>query len=141
MSSLFGTGTRLSFNNTFTRSGDNEAREDFGFNENLATNLRRQTLRFIERSVRSNQLALEQQIGAAQRLDVQLTSSAVSRREPDRSDIIYLVVEDDVTGEPAGEAIVQNGEAAPRRTFADLDETNLNGSTGVSPSARRSAAP
>ena len=62
---LLGGGSRLAFNNTYTRSGDNEARYEEGSVEEFEE--KRTILRYIERSVRSNQLAGQHQLGAQQR--------------------------------------------------------------------------
>ena len=124
-SALVGRNTRVSLNNTYNRSADNEARQDVGFSENLNTNLERSTLRFIERTIRSNQIALEQQLGHGQSLDLTVTSAGVARREPDRSDVIYAF-DQTSGGGTTPRAIVFEGEGAPRRTFADLGESNLS---------------
>lgn len=123
-STLFGRNTRVSLNNTYNRSADNEARRDVGYSENLATTLERSTLRFVERTVRSNQLMVEQQFGGSQSLDVAVTSAGVTRREPDRSDVIYALSDAAGGGTPS-RSILFEGEGAPRRTFADLTESNL----------------
>jgi len=123
-STLFGRNTRVALNNTYNRSADNEARNDAGRSENLGRDLERQTLRFIERSIRSNQLLVEQQLSTRQSADLALTSSGVTRREPDRSDVIYAY-EPTATGARGARFLVLDGEAAPRRTFADLSESNL----------------
>ena len=79
-STLLGRNTRISLNNTYNRSADNEARQDVGFSENLNTTLERSTLRFVERTIRSNQLMLEQQLPKGQSLDLALTSAGVTRK-------------------------------------------------------------
>ena len=99
-STILGRSTRVSLNNTYNRSADNEARRDVGYSENLATDLERSTLRFVERTIRSNQLTIEQQLRGGQSIDFGVTSAGVSRREPDRSDVIYAV-QDAAAGVPA----------------------------------------
>lgn len=126
-STLFGRNTRVALNNTYNRSADNEARNDVGRSENLGRDLERQTLRFVERTIRSNQLVVEQQLSARQSADLALTSSGVTRREPDRSDVIYAF-EPTAAGGRGTRFLVLDGEAAPRRTFANLGESNLTAS-------------
>lgn len=113
-----GRSTRIAFNNTYTRTSDNEAHTDSGFFENLDRTIRRTTLRFVERTVRSHQLRTDHIIGDRHAIDWSLTGSGVTRREPDRSDLVYLL-------EPAiGQYIWADDPNSARRTFSDLDETN-----------------
>ncbi|HSJ07365.1 MAG TPA: TonB-dependent receptor, partial [Longimicrobiales bacterium] len=88
LSTMFGTHSRISLNNSYNRSADNEARIEQGFYENHGTNIQIERLRYIERWVRSNQLAGQHQLAARHRLDWAVTSSAVSRQEPDRSEFV-----------------------------------------------------
>ena len=125
-STLIGRNTRVSVNNTYNRSADNEARVDVGRSENLNLDLERQTLRFIERSIRSNQLLVEQQLGRRQSLDLALTSSGVTRDEPDRSDVVYAF-EQTPSGGRGARFLAFEGDAAPRRTYSELDEVNWTG--------------
>ncbi len=119
LSTMVGTGTRLSFNNTYNRTSDNEARNERGFSENLGTGLIVDRLRFVERTIRSNQLAAAHQIGSNQRVDWSLTSSGVMRSEPDRSEFVYTV-----DGQNA--PIWLDASEAAVRTFGDLSESNYN---------------
>jgi hypothetical protein len=84
LSTLFGTHTRVSLNNTFNRSADNDARIESGVYENHGTTVQIERLRYVERAVRSNQLLAEHQLTPSRRLDWSVTSSAVTRRAPDR---------------------------------------------------------
>lgn len=120
LSTLFGT-SRLSLNNTYNRTADNEARQDYGFDENLGTNLQRTTLRYVERMVRSNQLLGQHVLGGRGALDWSLTSSGVSRREPDRSDLVYI------DGGDGQLTLFSRSSEAARRTFGDLDEGTWSG--------------
>ena len=122
-STLLGGGSRLAFNNTYTRSGDNEARYEEGSVEEFEE--KRTILRYIERSVRSNQLAGQHQLGANNALDWSLTSSGVTRVEPDRSKVLYRRVTSDPPGTPFR---LEAGRGGAERTFLDLDESNLNAS-------------
>jgi outer membrane receptor for ferrienterochelin and colicin len=88
LSTLFGTHTRLSLNNSYNRSADNDARIERGFYENHGTNIQIERLRYVERVVRSNQLVAEHQLAPRHRFDWAVTASAVSRQEPDRSEFV-----------------------------------------------------
>ncbi len=121
MSTFFGEGSRVSFNNTLTRTADNEAREDVGLTDFYQVPARRSTVRYVERTVRSNQLRGEHSFGDRRALDWSLTSSGVRRAEPDRSDLVYVQFQDGAEpffGFPASDP------EALRRTFADLKENN-----------------
>lgn len=85
-----GSTGRLSFNNTYTRGGDNTATLLGGLNEEFADTFQFARLTYIERTVRSDQLAGQHLLGPLTTLDWSVTNSAVSREEPDRSDIGYL---------------------------------------------------
>jgi outer membrane receptor protein involved in Fe transport/uncharacterized membrane protein len=127
LSTLIGR-SRYSFNNTYTRTADSEARQDSGLFEPLASSpIQRTTLRYVERAIRSNQLRGEHAIGGAQQVDWSLTSSGVQRREPDRSDLVYIRDEDPVTGRRRPYALIEQSLSSARRTFADLNERNLSG--------------
>lgn len=119
LSTFLGTGTRISVNNTFTRSADNIARqsvgETFGYAGAVAE---RTTLRFVARDIRSNQVRGEHEFGR-NGIDWTVTNSGVRRQEPDRVDNVrvqsgpnrpYVLQEEDVDG--------------VRKTFGDLDESN-----------------
>ncbi len=85
-----GSSGRISFNNTYTRGGDNEASLLGGFNEEFADTFQFSRLTYIQRSVRSDQLAGQHLIGPQTTLNWLVTNSAVTRDAPDRSDIGYL---------------------------------------------------
>ena len=120
-STLLGGGSRLAFNNTYTRSGDNEARYEEGSVEEFEE--KRTILRYIERSVRSNQLVGQHQLGAKNAVDWSLTSSGVTRVEPDRSKVLYRRVTSDPAGTPFR---LEAGRGGAERIFLDLNESNLN---------------
>lgn len=125
LSTTIGSHTKVSLNNTYNRTMDNEGRRETGRSENLSQDLQVDRLRYVERTVRSNQLALRHDFGARHQIEWGVTSSGVTRREPDRSEIVYSL--------PGGGAAPQwfgfSNEAAVR-TFADLSESSveLNGS-------------
>lgn len=122
-SSLLGTSSRLVLNTTYNRSADNEARHELGNSENLATNLRIERLRFVERDVFSSQLQGEHELGARQRVEWMATASRVQRVEPDRSEIVYNELEDPATGASRGWAWFAGSNEGAVRTFGDLAET------------------
>ncbi|MGH7475081.1 MAG: TonB-dependent receptor domain-containing protein [Longimicrobiales bacterium] len=125
LNTLIGEHTRLELNNTYNRSADNEARTEVGWTENLARlPLYIDRLRYVERSVRSNQLKAEHRIGT-QRVAWAVTSSAVERREPDRSEIVYMAEPEPATGEPLPPAWFGGSNEAAVRTFGALTESGL----------------
>lgn len=121
LGTLLGNASRLSWNNTYTRSADNEARYEEGFDENTALPFQIQRLRYVERSVWSSQLAGEHEPNASHRLQWQITGSGVSRVEPDRSEVVYAV--DEAGGTPF---LFGSNEGAVR-TFGDLTEYSYSG--------------
>ncbi len=123
---MFGANTRLSFNNTYNRSADSEARREAGFNNNLGTRLIIDRLRFVERSVRSNQIAANRQFGARGRLNLAFTSSSVSRNEPDRSEFVRADA-----GDGQAPYWLEYPQAAVR-TYGRLTESNYNTSADYS---------
>lgn len=127
LSTWIGSHTKLAFNNTYSRTADNEAHTDEGLFEELGLMLRRTTLQFIERSVRSNQLRAQHVLGERHAIDWSITSSGVTRDEPDRSDLVYAQEEDVLTGETLPWAWLSYRAESARRSFGELDETGLAG--------------
>jgi hypothetical protein len=123
LSTLVGS-SRFAFNNTYNRTADNEARSDFGFDVDKGA-LRRTTLRYVERALRSNQLRAEHAFGSRAAVDWSIASAGVTRKEPDRSDLLY------VEGEDGRLTFLSNDAEAARRTFGDLDEATLTGGVNV----------
>lgn len=134
LSTRIGTGTRLQFNNTYSRTADNEAVSLHGVNEEFSQlgELAITRLTFTERSVRSHQLAGEHLFGERHRVEWRANAARTRRYEPDRSDLIYTATVDG------------NGRVTPRawadirqsatRTYSDIHETNYDvaGSYGLS---------
>lgn len=125
-STLVGTRTRLAFNNMYNRSADNEVHRDAGFDEGEAddptartASVRRYWLDYVERSVRSNQLRAEHAFGEHHTIDWSLTSSAVSRNQPDRTDFFS------VRQSPSEPYAMRANPKAARRLFAELNESVL----------------
>lgn len=119
-----GSHSKVSLNNTYNRTMDNEGRLERGYSENLALPLEIQRLRYVERSVYSSQLGLQSEFGNGRHgLDVGLTVSGVSRDEPDRSEIVYTTVDGQ------RQWLGFSNEAAVR-TFAALDESSVEARAG-----------
>lgn len=118
VSTLVGQRSRIALNNTYTRTADHEARYDVGFDYFSDLEIQRTQLRFVDRSIRSNQLLGEHQFGDDQRFDWSITASGVTRSEPDRADVAY-------GRERGAEADVPFrflSSSGATRTFADLSE-------------------
>ena len=114
---------RVSLNNTFSRSADNEAIVDVGVNEEFAAEFQRTTLRFVERTIRSNQLRGEHLFGLRHAFDWDVTSAGVVRDEPDRSDVLY----GREPGSAAPFAWANYIQQGTKRIFGALDERSLSG--------------
>jgi hypothetical protein len=121
LSTLVGTRNRLTFNNTFTRSADNEARFESGFDENTALPFELTRLRYVQRAVLSSQLGGEHELSDRHHVKWATTGSRVTRVEPDRSEVAYA--SDDLSVNPF---LFGSSEGAVR-TFGELSEYNLNG--------------
>jgi TonB-dependent receptor len=116
--------SQLSFNNTYTRGGDNQATHLVGFDEEFGQIFDITQLTFTERTVRSNQVAGEHLLADRHSFSWGLTSSGVRRYEPDRSGLVYETTVDPGSGEPAPSAWWGQARSA-FRTFSDLDESSL----------------
>ncbi len=121
-STFLGRNTKVSLNNTYNRTSDNDARVESGTSENLGTQLNITRLQYVERMIRSSQLAVEHSLfDGRHQLDWSATSSGVTRQEPDRSEIVYTV---NGTSKPEWFAIGNEGAV---RTFGDLRENGYEG--------------
>lgn len=121
-----GSYTKISLDNTFTRSADNEAQVLVGENEEFSqfNPLYLTRLSFIERSVRSNQLLGEHLLGSRNFVDWSVTNARVTRDEPDRSDVAYTASVDG-----SGIATPTTWPGTPRfatRTFSSVTENSWN---------------
>jgi hypothetical protein len=116
LSTHLGAGTRISSNNTYTRGADNEANVLTGNNEEFGQDFQFTRLTFVERSVRSNQLAAEHMIGRRHLINWSISNSAVTRNEPDRSDVGYVVTPDGTPERWFGQSRFAT------RTFGELKE-------------------
>ena len=124
-STLLGGRSRIALNNMYNRTADNEARQDEGVLEEFGLDAIRSTLRFVERTVRSNQLLGEHELGSDNRFDWSLTQSGVTRAEPDRADLVYIRPETGNGNLAAPRLFSENIDAA-RRIYGDLDEQAWN---------------
>ncbi len=135
LTTSLGDRTKLSLNNAYNRTADNDARHETGASENLGLNLAIDRLRYVERAIRSTQLAAMHQLGDQTRLDWSATTSGVTRREPDRSEIVYA--RDEAEGGTYRWLSGSNEGAV--RTFGDLAESSLeagaNLTLGLGPTA------
>ena len=123
---MFGSNTRIGFNNTYNHSADSEARREAGFDNNLGSRLIIDRLRFVERTVRSNQITASRQFGARGRLDLAFTSSAVTRDEPDRSEFVRAD-----PGNGQAPFWLEHPQSAVR-TYGSLTEANYNSTADYS---------
>ena len=121
-STLVGGHTRLSLNNTFNRTADNEARSERGQFESDGVDVQIEKNQYVERSIRSNQLAAEHQFGDKHRAEWYLTSSAVTRDEPDRAEFISIIE----PGTSGSETLrwLSTGNGGAVRTFGNLRESS-----------------
>lgn len=122
-STLIGGRTRLQFNNTYNRTADNDARREVGSFENEGIEARIDRLQYVERSVRSNQVAAEHQFSKT-RIDWFLTSSGVTRDEPDRSEFVYALEETTPGSTDRTARWLNTGIGGAARTYSELDESS-----------------
>lgn len=124
LSTRLGSSTRLTFNNTYNRGGDNSAIRMAGFHEEFARTFDITRLQYVSRAVRSNQLAGEHLLARRHTVSWALTSSGVTRNEPDRSDLVYEASRDTTTGVVTP---VQwfGAPSSGNRTFTAVSENGL----------------
>jgi len=116
-STMLGKSSRVSLNTTATRSADNEARVDRGFDENLGDSIARTTLRYVERGVATVTGQGEHQLGERNKTAWSATYANTGRREPDRSDVVYA-------RNNTGQYTLLSSLDGARRLYFDLHETN-----------------
>jgi len=125
-STTLGSHTKVSLNNTYNRTMDNEGRTESGYSENLALPLEIQRLRYVERRIYSSQLATRHELaGGRMGIEWGATFSGVSRQEPDRSEIVYTRAD---ASDPAWLGF--SNEAAVR-TFGSLEESAIEGNLNL----------
>ncbi len=126
LTTRLGQSTKVSFNNTYNRSADNEATELAGENEEFDVDLDVTRLTFIERTVRSHQVTGEHLLGDQHLVDWSLSASKVDRTEPDRSDVAYIT-QIDPTTRVSNPVAWFGGPRSATRTFSDLNEKSYEG--------------
>ncbi|MDQ3222035.1 MAG: TonB-dependent receptor, partial [Gemmatimonadota bacterium] len=126
LSTRLGSNSKLSLNNTYNRSADNEATELAGANEEFAVDLDVTRLTFTQQTVRSHQLTGEHLLGQSHLVDWSFSASRVDRYEPDRSDLAYITQIDPATGVSRPTAWL-GGPRSATRTFSDLGESSYEG--------------
>ncbi|MHB0948845.1 MAG: TonB-dependent receptor [Gemmatimonadaceae bacterium] len=119
-STMLGSSSRLSLNNTYTRTADNEAVLERGTYETLALPVAIDRMDYVERAVWSSQLQGETTRGA-HALTWALSASGVTRDEPDRSEFATELRTDPSTGAEQRLWLNTLPEGAVR-TFATLGE-------------------
>lgn len=122
LTTRLGATSKLSLGNTYNRGGDNAVVRAAGFNEEFATTFDITRLDYVARSVRSNQLAGEHLLGGRHTLQWAVTSSGVTRDEPDRSDLAYEARLDSATG-TVTPVRWWGGPRSGNRTFSALRES------------------
>ncbi|MBA3558248.1 MAG: TonB-dependent receptor [Gemmatimonadaceae bacterium] len=139
LSTWVGKNSKIALNNTYNRTADNEARQDSGFYDLGNFDIERTLLRYVERSVLSNQLRGDHVLGTRHTIDWSVTSARVSRVEPDRSNLTYGFIPDVRTNQPLKQLLT--APEANRRTFGDLEERNFSPSVNyklaLGPDARQ----
>lgn len=124
LTTRIGTGTKLSFNNSYSRSGDNEAISLVGDNEEFNETFAVTRQGYTERGVRSNQLSGRHTVARRHLLDWTVASSGVTRNEPDRTDLVYTAA---VAGDqqPVPERWFGSQRSATK-AFSTLSESGLS---------------
>jgi hypothetical protein len=132
-STFLGDNTVITMNNMYNRTSDSEAHSDVGTDENYGRQniLERTSLSYVERSVRSNQITGQHTFDSRSVLDWSLTSSATTRREPDRSDMVYISSINPADGSRRPFELFTASSDGARRTFADLSEGSWNLATNA----------
>ena len=122
-------GAKLSVNNAYTRSLENQATRHLAYDNEFTQVFDATRLSLVERTMRSNQLRGEHLLSGQHSLTWSITSSGVTRYEPDRSDLRYQTA---VNGNGERHTTTWWGEGGSAvRTFNDLKETSLEGSTAL----------
>jgi hypothetical protein len=127
LSTRLGSSSKISLNNTYTRTADNEATRRVGTLEQFQSQgpLLATRLTFVARSVFSSQLRGEHLLGQRHLFDWSGTVARTTRDEPDRSDLAYTATRDPASGEWRALAWADLQQSATR-TFSDVSETSYN---------------
>jgi outer membrane receptor protein involved in Fe transport len=123
MSTQLGSGSRISLNGIYNRTADNDAIIETGSFENEGIRARITRMQYVQRGIRSLQLAGDHQLGSRSRIEWFGTLSGVRRYEPDRSEFVQAI-EQDAVGGPDVLRWVNSGNGGAVRTFSDLNESS-----------------
>jgi outer membrane receptor for ferrienterochelin and colicin len=123
LSTTLGSSNRLAVNVSYNRTADNDARYEEGDSENHGARFGITRLRYVERRVLASQLLGEHQLGERHRVDWSASHSSVTRKEPDRSELVYTF-DNDPQGNPLPPAWFSASNEGAVRTFADLSESS-----------------
>ncbi len=126
LSTMLGSGSRVSLNSLYNRTADNQAIVETGSFENEGIRARLSRMEYVERGVHSFQLAGEHQLGENHRIDWAGTASGVTRYEPDHSEFVQAIERDTPNG-PDVFRWVNSGNGGATRTFSDLAENGREG--------------
>ena len=140
LSTTLGSSSRLAFSGSYNRTADNDARYEEGDSENLGGRFGITRLRYVERRVLAAQLLGEHQVGDRHRIDWTASRSSVARKEPDRSELVYIF-DNDPQGNPLAPAWFSASNEGAVRTFADLTETSSEIGAGYTLSLGSSQQP
>lgn len=121
LSTRLGGVSKIQFNNSYTRSADNEATRLAGVYEEFGQFVNLTRLTFTARSVRSHQLRGEHLLAGRHRFDWSGTYSRVQRDQPDRSDLVDNATVDPETGTIRRVRWSDIRQGATR-TFSELSE-------------------
>jgi outer membrane receptor protein involved in Fe transport len=121
VSTLLGGGSRISLNGIYNRTANNDAIVENGSFENEGIRARITRMQYVQRGIRSLQLAGDHQLGGRNRVEWFGTLSGVRRYEPDRSEFVQAI-EQDTPGGPDVLRWVNSGNGGADRTFSDLHE-------------------
>ncbi|MDP9205131.1 MAG: TonB-dependent receptor [Gemmatimonadota bacterium] len=122
VSTLLGSGTRLSLNGIYNRTANNDAIVETGSFENEGIRARITRMQYVQRGVRSLQLAGDHQLGGRNRIEWFGTLSGVRRYEPDRSEFVQAIEQDTLGADVL--RWVNSGNGGAVRTFSDLNESS-----------------
>jgi outer membrane receptor protein involved in Fe transport len=123
LSTQLGSSSRISLNGIYNRTADNDAMIENGSFENEGIRARITRMQYVQRGIRSLQLAGDHQLGGRSRVEWFGTLSGVRRYEPDRSEFVQAI-EQDATGGPEFLRWVNSGNGGAVRTFSDLNESS-----------------
>jgi outer membrane receptor protein involved in Fe transport len=123
VSTLLGSNSRLSLNGIYNRTANNDAMIETGSFENEGIRARITRMQYVQRGIRSLQLAGDHQLGGRSRIEWFGTVSGVRRYEPDRSEFVQAI-EQDAPGGPDVLRWVNSGNGGAVRTFSDLNESS-----------------